>query len=182
MEKVLYVVRHCQAVGQTPDAPLTEEGARQARRLADQLGKGGLERIVASPYARAVQSIAPLAQQLGLPVLTDVRLIERVLSAEPLHDWQAALRATFEDVDRCYAGGESSRAAMQRAVAALNDIAAHPAQISVVVTHGNLMTLLLKHFDPAIGFDLWQQLANPDLYRVTLGSQATVRRVALEAL
>lgn len=179
MEKVLYVVRHCQAAGQAPGAPLTAEGARQALRLADQLAECGIERIVTSPYARAVQSIAPLAQRLGLPLIADERLIERALSAAPLDEWQAALQATFEDLDRCYAGGESSRTAMRRAVALLNEIAAHPAQISAVVTHGNLMALLLKHFDPAIGFAFWQQLANPDLYRVTLGSPAAVQRIAL---
>ncbi len=181
MQKVLYLVRHCQATGQAPDAPLTAEGALQARRLADQLASFSIERIVASPYARAVQSIEPLVQRLGLPVHIDARLIERTLSAAPLDDWRAALRATFEDLDRCYAGGESSRAAMRRAVAALGDIVVHPARISAVVTHGNLMTLLLKHLDPAIGFVFWQQLATPDLYCVTLGDEATVQRVALAA-
>lgn len=180
MEKLVYVVRHCQAAGQAPDAPLTAEGARQALRLAEQFAGRAVERIVASPYARAVQSIAPLAQRLSLPVIADDRLIERALSAGRLDDWQAALRATFEDIDRCYAGGESSRAAMRRAVAVLGDIAAHPAQISVAVTHGNLMTLLLKHFDPTIGFAFWQQLTNPDVYQVTLSSHATVQRVAIE--
>lgn len=180
MQNVIYVVRHCQAAGQAQDAPLTEEGVRQARQLADQLAKYGIERLVASPYTRAVQSIAPLAQRLGLRVHTDARLAERVLSSEPLEDWQAALRATFEDLDRCYPGGETSRAAMRRAVAALDEIAAHLARISVVVTHGNLMTLLLKQLDPAIGFAFWQQLTTPDLYRVKLGSRTTVQRVAPE--
>jgi 2,3-bisphosphoglycerate-dependent phosphoglycerate mutase len=69
---------------------------------------------------------------------------------------------------------------MQRAVAVLNDVLAHSARTTVIVTHGNLMTLLLKHFNPEIGFTLWQQLSNPDVYRVELeGGSVTLQRMAL---
>jgi 2,3-bisphosphoglycerate-dependent phosphoglycerate mutase len=44
---------------------------------------------------------------------------------------------------------------------------AHPANGTLLVTHGNLMTLLLKHFDDQIGFAHWQQLTYPDVYRIT---------------
>jgi len=33
--KRIYLVRHCKAAGQEPEAPLTEEGVTQAERLAD---------------------------------------------------------------------------------------------------------------------------------------------------
>ncbi|MEH2190331.1 MAG: hypothetical protein V7K64_29875 [Nostoc sp.] len=35
MLKTLYIVRHCQAVGQEPNAPLTSEGHLQAIALTD---------------------------------------------------------------------------------------------------------------------------------------------------
>jgi 2,3-bisphosphoglycerate-dependent phosphoglycerate mutase len=178
MQKTLYIIRHCQAAGQSPDAPLTPEGELQAVRLAEQLAHLSIERILSSPYTRATQSIAPLAHRLALPIQADARLIERILSAGDLADWTAALRASFDDLDLCFAGGESSRIAMQRAAAALDDVLAHTARTSAIVTHGNLMTLLLKHFKPEIGFRHWQQLTNPDVYRVELdGATATVQRV-----
>ena len=46
-----------------------------------------MDLLLSSPYTRAQQSIAPLAQRLGLPVESDARLAERVLSAEPLAHW-----------------------------------------------------------------------------------------------
>lgn len=52
---------------------------------------------MSSPYVRAQQSIVPLAQRLGLPVETEPRLVERVLSAAPLVHWREALRQTFAD-------------------------------------------------------------------------------------
>jgi 2,3-bisphosphoglycerate-dependent phosphoglycerate mutase len=171
LSKTLYIVRHCKAAGQAPDAPLTPEGIAQSAQLADRLAELPIRRIVSSPFRRATQSIAPLAERLGLPIATDERLAERVLSTADLPDWQAALRATFEDLDRCFEGGESSRAAMQRAIAVVRESELHPADTTLLVTHGNLMTLLLKHFDRRIGFAEWQGLTNPDVYRVMLAPE-----------
>jgi 2,3-bisphosphoglycerate-dependent phosphoglycerate mutase len=36
----------------------------------------------------------------------------------------------------------------------------------VIVTHGNLLALLLRHFDDRPGFAAWDALTNPDLYRM----------------
>jgi 2,3-bisphosphoglycerate-dependent phosphoglycerate mutase len=174
--KTLYVVRHCKAEGQAADAPLTPEGVAQANSLADALATANIERIISSPYVRAVQSIAPLAQRLGLAVELDSRLVERVLSSASLPDWQERLRASFADLDLSLEGGESSRTAMQRAVAVVTDIQAHSAQSTLLVTHGNLMALLLKHFDDSIGFAEWAALSNPDVYRVTLTQPFAIER------
>ena len=112
---MLYIVRHCKAAGQQPEAGLTADGHLQAKKLAEQLSLLPIGRIISSPFMRAKQSIAPLAGRLGLPIATDKRLAERILAAGDLPDWLAALKLSFDDLDRCFAGGESSRAAMQRA-------------------------------------------------------------------
>ncbi len=171
--KTLYIVRHCKAAGQQHDAPLTAEGVIQATQLAERLALLPIQRIISSPFLRATQSITPLAQRLGLPIATDARLAERILSSAELPDWIAALQATFDDLDRCFEGGESSRTALQRATAVVSEIVMHPADVTLLVTHGNLMTLLLKHFDPQIGFAEWQRLTNPDVYRVVLTPERT---------
>jgi 2,3-bisphosphoglycerate-dependent phosphoglycerate mutase len=68
--------------------------------------------------------------------------------------------------------------ATQRAVAALEEIERHAANNAAVATHGNLLTLLLRHFDPRVGFADWQALANPDIFRVAFGAgPPEVRRV-----
>ncbi len=115
----LYLVRHCQATGQEPDAPLTPLGESQAEALADLLAPLGIGRILSSPFHRARASITPLAMRLGVPIETDDRLIERVLCEAPLVDWRVHLEKSFDDFDYCLAGGESSRAATARAVAAI---------------------------------------------------------------
>jgi len=119
-----------------------------------------------------------LSARLGIPVETDQQLVERTLSTVPLADWRERLQASFRDLDMVTHGGESSQAAIQRARAAVADILGHPAEHTVVVTHGNLMTLMLKTFDDRIGFELWERLTYPDVYAVTVPeAQRTIRRV-----
>jgi 2,3-bisphosphoglycerate-dependent phosphoglycerate mutase len=178
---VLYLVRHCQSSGQAPDAPLTPLGHEQARRLASVLEQRGIARIVSSPYRRALQSIDPLARRLDLAVENDERLIERVLSPEPLDDWRKRLQAAWNDHDLALPGGESSRAATSRGLAALADVLAGERQPAVVVTHGNLLALLLHAFDDRPGFSTWEQLTNPDLFEVVhapASGQTTARWLA----
>lgn len=180
MTKTVYLIRHCEAIGQEANAPLTELGQQQAVALAEWLASEAVERIVASPFLRASQTALPLSQLLRLPVETDARLCERVLSGIPLTDWQQQLENSFRNLDLCLPGGEASRAAMQRGLAALADINQHAAETTVVVTHGNLMTLILKAFDDAVGFAAWQNLTNPDVYRLKYsGGTARIEHITI---
>jgi 2,3-bisphosphoglycerate-dependent phosphoglycerate mutase len=169
MNYMLYLVRHCQATGQEPDAPLTETGQQQAMALADWLGEAQITRIISSPYLRAYQSVIPLTKRLGLTIEVDDRLIERVLCSTPLNDWREKLAETFVDLDLSFAGGESSRVAMSRGMAVVDEVMQRAESSVAIVTHGNLMALILKMFDEQIGYKEWANLRNPDVYQVQVG-------------
>ncbi|WP_027726485.1 histidine phosphatase family protein [Tuberibacillus calidus] len=164
MEKQIYLIRHCQAEGQDPDALLTDKGKKDAEKLADFLEDKGIEAIVSSPYLRAVQTATPLAKRLNLEIQTNKRFSERVLSTESLQDWLDCLKATFADFDLKFNGGESSREATRRAIDALHHYQSIGMTRFAVFTHGNLLTLLLHHFDTTYGFEAWRNLTNPDIF------------------
>ncbi|MBN3909003.1 MAG: histidine phosphatase family protein [Nostoc sp. NMS1] len=173
MLKTLYIVRHCQAVGQEPNAPLTSQGYFEAIALADLLFSFGIERVISSPFMRAYQSIAPLTERLGISIEIDNRLTERVLCATPLDDWRERLAESFTNLDLYLDGGESSRSAMARGIAVINEVLQQKTSITAIVTHGNLMALILKHFDDRIGYAEWEKLSNPDVYRIQFLNSAT---------
>lgn len=164
MEKTIYLIRHCQAVGQPPESQLTAEGIKQAEKLADFLSSIKVDRIFSSPFLRAVETIKPFAQKITIEIETDERLAERVLSANSMPDWFEKLKMTFSDMDLRYEGGESSKEAMDRIVQVVNEMIGSQAQSSVIVTHGNIMSLLLNFYNKSFGFDEWQQLSNPDVF------------------
>lgn len=168
MRSTLIFVRHCQSTGQAPDAPLTSRGLTDAIELANRLAPFGIDAIYSSPYLRAVQSIEPFAAKHRLAINIDLRLRERELSATPLDDWQDHIRASFKDHDHRAPGGETLREIQLRGLAALADIAAERATCAVIASHGQLLSSLLHHMNPAFGFEAWQAMPNPALYRVTL--------------
>lgn len=162
----IYLIRHCETTGQAPEAPLTPRGEEQAQRLCTQLFELPITHLISSPYRRALDSIQPLATALKLPVAQEEDLKERRLSAIPLDDWQDHLRLTFIDPDYTCPGGESSRIATKR-IARVVEEALQQHDISILVTHGNLLSLYLHSIDPTFGFEESLQLKNPDIFKVT---------------
>jgi 2,3-bisphosphoglycerate-dependent phosphoglycerate mutase len=178
MSKRLYLVRHCESSGQDSDAPLTARGFAQAEELGSFFDGLGVECLVSSSYTRAHQSMMPLSSRLGLNIRLDSRLVERKLSGEPMANWREAIRSSFDDPDLSFPGGESCRTVTARGRAAIDHILAQPQQVSVVATHGNMMTLILRSFDPSFGFSTWETLSNPDVFSlVKRGKEIVISRV-----
>ena len=169
----IYLIRHCETTGQAPDAPLTPRGEEQAQRLCEQLFELPISHIISSPYRRAIDSIQPLATALKLPITHEDDLKERRLSAAPLDDWQHHLRQTFIDPDYTCSGGESSRTATGRITRVVEE-ALQQQDESILVTHGNLLSLYLHSIDPTFGFEESLRLKNPDIFKVTRLQQQTI--------
>ncbi|WP_078395105.1 histidine phosphatase family protein [Shouchella patagoniensis] len=169
MSKSLYLVRHAEATGQDPDARLTKQGEADALSLVHFFENKKISSIISSPYERAVKTIAPSAKKLNLPIKTDERLKERVLTTEKLMDWESPLKESFLYKDSKLLGGETSNEATQRILAVCNEVSS-TTENTVLVTHGNLLALLLNHYNPAFGFSEWKKLRNPDIFRIDLNT------------
>ncbi|NEW04649.1 histidine phosphatase family protein [Paenibacillus sp. SYP-B3998] len=178
----IYIVRHCKAEGQSPEANLTQDGQNQAEKLAEFLLGKNIDGIISSPFARAYQSIYPFAMKSEIKLITDNRLSERILSDENHQNWREMLRNTFIDFELRYDGGESSNGATNRILAVIRDLKNSGLNNVVLVTHGNLMSLLLKHYDNRYGFEAWEALTNPDVYQLNFSGvlSSTVSRIWVE--
>lgn len=177
MKQEIYVVRHCEATGQASDCELTVKGHIQANDLAKFFEEIQINKIISSPFTRAMQSIEPLANHLSLEINIEENLSERLLSLDNLPGWLDCLEKTFNDFSLTYPGGESNNEAMERAKKVLEEIIKEDKNTVMLVTHGNLMTLILRYFDKQFGFEDWKLLTNPDVFKVTLGNKPKVERV-----
>lgn len=162
--KNIYLVRHCKAFGQPPQADLTEEGILQAQQLKEYLLKYNIDYIVSSPYLRAIKTITPLAEELKLKVNIDERVREKLLLPYVVEDYTPYLLEAYDNMDKAFDGGESSNEATQRAIEALNDILKIEQSNIVIATHGELFSLIMRYFDKVSGYDFWKNLSNPDVY------------------
>lgn len=170
----IYMIRHGESPrtgGTEQTRGLSEKGHTDARRIADILGSEGIEIFVSSPYARAAQTLEPLARLAGknITTLDDLReqrfsgAITRMADAELM----PLLNRCYADPDYALPDGESNRACQTRATAALrNLIAANPGLKIAIGTHGAVMALMMAHFDPSYDLDFMLKSSKPDVYRM----------------
>lgn len=125
------------------DAPLTALGREQAARAAHALAELRIERIVTSPYTRALQTAAPVAAALGVPVVINPIVRERyafacdvgtprseLARAWPHHDFSAIDEVWWPPVEEPEASIVARAASFRTAMAALPDW-----EHTLVVTH-----------------------------------------------
>ena len=84
---------------------------------------------------------------------------------------------SFTNIDIAFSGGESTKQATDRALSLIQDVLQLNHTTTLLVTHGNLLTLILKHFDHTIGFNEWRTLTNPDIYEITIDEQCIIKRL-----
>jgi probable phosphoglycerate mutase len=155
----LLLVRHAESEGNrdriftpTPEIPLTPLGQEQARAAAAWIAaEYAPVAIVASPFRRARQTAAIIAERLEVPVGVEEDLRERSygsLAGQPY----AAARGCADYDPRTYwlwcppGGGETLVDVATRAGAALDRVARrHPTEDVVVVSHGAVMHALWRH-------------------------------------
>lgn len=130
------------------DSPLTALGIEQARRIT----ATGADRIFTSPLGRAAATARLVADGIGVPVVVVDELAE-VDHGDfaGLTDAQIEARSPGEWFDRAgdkygwrFPGGESYADADDRALLALEKIAADPARCPLIVTHEMIGRMLLR--------------------------------------
>jgi broad specificity phosphatase PhoE len=161
-DQVLWLVRHGEstwntlglAQGHNDQARLTPHGIRQAWRVVGQLRDRPIRALYASDLHRAIQTAAPLASVLGLPVRRDARLRERclgVLEGTATAAVPAALTGLaadrVADPDARPPGGESLRDFYQRVAGFAADVttAGPGAGEIAVVAHGGTLRMLTAY-------------------------------------
>jgi broad specificity phosphatase PhoE len=126
-----------------PDPGLTPLGHAQAAAAAVELAAFGIERIIASPYTRALQTAAPIARALGVTVSVTPAVRERyafscdigsprtaLAQAWPGHDFTHFTEQWWPDVH------EPEAAVVARAQAFRAEMAADPRwERTLVVSH-----------------------------------------------
>jgi len=174
MRTNIYMVRHAEShfrFGEERTRDISEAGARAAKRAADILRTEAIDVVISSPYARAIQTVQPLADLANLPIITNEGLQERFVEGHHQVSWEEKMQAvekSFADLDYAMDGGESTSAAQQRAIPVIEELlTTYRGKNIVIGTHGNIMTVIMNYYDPRYGYDFWSQTSMPDIYRMT---------------
>src|SRR5918999_5392478 len=97
----LYLVRHAQSEanaglpGASRDCSLTDLGRRQAQAVAQRLARHRIDRVLASPYVRTLETAEAIRQATGAPASVFPLLHEHQVRPFEVDDWPLLSRAAL---------------------------------------------------------------------------------------
>lgn len=173
----LYFVRHAHSI-YSPDElnrPLSERGMLDAKAITNLSKVLQIDHVISSPYKRAIQTVEGIAELIGKEIELIDGFRERLLSEHPVPDFNEAISQVWADFDFSLEGGESSHIAQKRGVeATLQVLDKYEGQNIAIGTHGNIMVLIMNYFDPQFDVRFWEELAMPDIYKLTFNKNSLV--------
>lgn len=176
----VYFVRHAQPNTKNHDdltRELTEQGVADSFRIAAFFQETHIDAVYASPYKRAVDTVAPCAQSKELMIQLRADFRERKISDEWISGFQDYAQRQWADFDYSLPSGESLREVQRRNIAALQDLLTrHPNQSILIGTHGTALSTILQYYRPAFGYAAFQQLQPlmPCIFRLLFDGQTCV--------
>lgn len=157
--KLIYVMRHGQSVvnterrisGRKFEGDLTELGREQARKAANWFTDKGIEQIIHSPFHRAAQTAAIVAERLKLACSVSDDLCEmnggsldgRTDEASWDTFYGVYRRWQERDWNATYPDGESYREGYDRFSRSLMNV--NPDQTTLLVTHGGISITVIPY-------------------------------------
>jgi 2,3-bisphosphoglycerate-dependent phosphoglycerate mutase len=166
----IYFVRHANS-SYTPDEysrPLSEKGLRDAEKVTELLSHKNITKIISSPYKRAIQTVEGTANYFGLPILLDEDFRERKLADSSIENFDGIILKYWENFNFSLPGCETGYAAQERGVQALKSVLNKYSGENIVIgTHGNIMVLIMNYYDKKHGYDFWNNLKMPDIYKLS---------------
>jgi 2,3-bisphosphoglycerate-dependent phosphoglycerate mutase len=140
----VYILRHAKAQNGefiNHERPLSQEGEQQAKDLVPYLESLNCSALYSSPYLRAISTVEPFSEASGLPIQIVDNLKESA-KEDPLKGVRERVFAVIHSIVAANAGGTI-----------------------LICTHGGVLYSIMSAFNPALTFDDYYKITNPDLKR-----------------
>lgn len=172
MKKIIFI-RHCKAEmgGIDKDRKLDEDGIAQSKSLGLKL-KNLLSndvKVYSSPFTRAIESIRTLKEYNDKIEIESKMFLEEIDHGKSKElSKHEIIKKMWEDENFCIEGHLSQKnhfEEIKQDLDAIMDEFTNGSHDLVLVTHGNLLGIILKfYFKKSFGFDEWKKMSMPDLY------------------
>jgi 2,3-bisphosphoglycerate-dependent phosphoglycerate mutase len=173
MHTDVVLIRHALSLPPTADGPddltrpLAPDGLRQALELVETLIEPRPVAVWSSPYRRAIQTVQPTAQALGIPVHTRWELREWDDGLPYTDDWEPHYVQSWADPSYARPKGESLDQLTARAVHAVRALAhENHARVVLAASHGTFISRALTGFGMPMDQTFWQRMPMPAVYRL----------------
>ncbi len=163
---IVYFVRHAQADRTVRDGltrPLTKKGMKDSLAVTEYLTDKNIDKVVSSPFKRAIDTVAGFALARGL----DIETIEDFRERKSDSGWKRDkefwpfIQHMWYDFDYTLSDGECLRAVQGRNIAALNSVLSRYRNKNIVIgTHGTALSTMINHYDSSFGFAEYKNMAD----------------------
>ena len=157
----VYFVRHAQPNYENHDdfsRELSPQGLADRVLVTGYLVDKGVDAVLSSPYRRAADTVAPLAERLGLSLETVEDFRERKVGGW-IENFESYSQRQWADFDYKLSGGESLEEVQRRNIAALEEVLARfPEKTVAIGSHGTALSTVLHHFRPGFGFAEFERI------------------------
>lgn len=152
----IYFIRHAQPNYENHDdfsRELSPKGLKDRMLAADYLRDRGVDAVLSSPFKRAADTVAPVAERLGLAVETVEDFRERKVGSGWIEDFDGFTFRQWADFNYKLPDGESLGEVQERNLKALGGVLEQFAGRTVVIgSHGTALSTLVHHFRPGFGY------------------------------
>ena len=160
----IYFVRHAKPDYQNHNdrlRELTEKGLEDSRSVTAFLSDKKIDLILSSPYRRAIDTIKNFADKNEMPILIVDDFRERKVDTAWIDDFESFCKSQWEDFNFKLPGGESLKEVQSRNIRALKKILQKYKGKNIVIgTHGTSLSTIIHYFNPAFGYENFQEIRN----------------------
>jgi 2,3-bisphosphoglycerate-dependent phosphoglycerate mutase len=166
----IYLVRHAHSNYSNDELgrSVSERGWKHVENVSKILAAENIEVFISSPYRRAIQTIEGAAEALGIEIEINENFKERTLSSTPVEEFETTIQSIWKDPSFSLEGGESNIQAQKRGIEELTDVLERYKGKRVAIgTHGNIMAIIMNHYDSRYNYEFWKGLSMPDIYKLS---------------
>lgn len=153
----LYFVRHCEPNFSNHDdltRELTDKGKTDCALVTEFLKDKNIAHVISSPYKRAIDTVKPFADTMGLEVETEEDFRERRVDSCWIEDFNSFSKNQWEDFNYKLTDGECLGEVQQRNIRALYAVLGKYNNKNIAVgSHGTALSTVINYFLPSFGYE-----------------------------
>lgn len=158
MITTVYFVRHAEpdySVEEDSIRPLSDRGKKDALKLPELFTGMAIDKMISSPFKRAIDTIEPLSTERGLVVeLVDGFRERKVSDGGWIEDFNGFAMDQWADFDYSLSGGDCLREVQERNIEALEKVLARDKGLNIIIgSHGTALSTIINYYDKSYGYD-----------------------------